>query len=139
MYGRDGRLVWYRSQHFADAAALRRGVRHLLNEHGDIAIICIEGGGRFAAIWERTADALGISTRQVAAETWRNALLFARDRRTGVQAKRKANGLARRVIEWSGAPRPTSLRHDASEAILIGLWAVMDAGWLKKLPVDLHV
>jgi hypothetical protein len=42
--------------------------------------------------------------------------------------------LARNVIEWSGARRPTSLRHDAAEAILIGLWGVLSAGWLRALP-----
>ena len=46
--------------------------------------------------------------------------------------------MARRVIDWSGAPKPTSLRHDTSEAILIGLWAVLDAGWLDDLPRDIH-
>ena len=42
--------------------------------------------------------------------------------------------LARRVIEWCGAPRPTSLRHDAAEAILIGLWGVLELGWVDALP-----
>ena len=46
--------------------------------------------------------------------------------------------LARRVIEWSNAPRPTSLRHDAAEAILIGLWGVLQAGQLPRLPTELR-
>ena len=29
---------------------------------------------------------------------------------------------------------PTSLRHDAAEAILVGLWGVLSAGWLRALP-----
>ncbi|MFL5542498.1 MAG: hypothetical protein ACJ8J0_26165 [Longimicrobiaceae bacterium] len=41
-------------------------------------------------------------------------------------------------IEWSGAPRATSLRHDAAEAILIGFWAVLDIGWLPEIPPALR-
>jgi hypothetical protein len=41
------------------------------------------------------------------------------------------------VIEWSGAARPTSLRHDAAEAILIGLWGLLEAGWMGRLPDEL--
>ena len=44
---------------------------------------------------------------------------------------------ARAVIEWSGAKRPTSLRHDAAEAILIGLWGALELGWLAELPQEL--
>ena len=50
------------------------------------------------------------------------------------QPKLTADGLARRNIEWSGAPRPTSLRHDAAEAILIGFWGVLEVGWLAGVP-----
>jgi hypothetical protein len=42
------------------------------------------------------------------------------------------------VIDWSGAARPTSLRHDAAEAVLVGLWGVIDAGWLEGPPPDLR-
>ena len=31
-----------------------------------------------------------------------------------------------------GAAHPTSLRHDAAEAILIGLWGVLEVGWLDE-------
>jgi hypothetical protein len=42
-------------------------------------------------------------------------------------------------VEWSDAPRPTSLRHDAAEAILIGLWGVIRVGWLTTVPTSLGV
>ena len=73
----------------------------------------------------------------MSAETWRELFLLPRDQQSGAQAKLVAARLARRVIEWSGAPRPTSLRHDAAEAILVGLWGVLNAGWLRRLPSDL--
>jgi len=46
--------------------------------------------------------------------------------------------MARRVILWSGVQKPTSLRHDAAEAILAGLWGVIDVGWLESLPLELR-
>jgi hypothetical protein len=138
LFGSDGRLRWYRSQHFANSSALRKAVHRLLGEIDDLACICIEGGGNLGDIWGREADKRGIPITRISAETWRERLLYARDQRSGKQAKRKANDLARRVIEWSNAPRPTSLRHDASEAILIGFWAVLDAGWLDDVPQELR-
>ncbi len=129
-----GRLRWYRSHHFANNSALRRSVHRILREIENLEIVCIEGGGNLGVIWEREASKLNIAFQRIGAETWRNDLLFPRDRRSGKQAKRKADEIARKVIGWSDAPRPTSLRHDASEAILIGLWGVLDAGWLKAVP-----
>lgn len=138
LFGSDGRLRWYRSQHFADSSALRKAIHRLLREIDDLACICIEGGGNLGDIWEREADRRGLPITRIAAETWRKRLLYSRDQRNGRQAKRKADDLARQVIEWSDAPRPTSLRHDASEAILIGLWGVLDAGWIDDVPPELR-
>ena len=138
LFGDDGRLRWYRSQHFANSSALRKAVHRLLGEIDDLACIYIEGGGNLGDIWEREADKRGLPCTRIAAETWRGRLLYSRDQRSGKQAKQKANDLARQVIEWSDARRPTSLRHDASEAILIGLWGVLDAGWIDDVPPELR-
>ena len=100
--------------------------------------IVVEGGGTVAESWLREAARRGIEARRVDAGDWREPLLLPRDRRTGKAAKEQAQELARRVIEWSDAPRPTSLRHDAAEAILVGLWGVLDAGWLPNLPDELR-
>jgi len=138
LYGQDGRLVWYRSQHFGTAATLRRRVRGLLSEWPDLTWLVLEGGGRLAEIWEREAQRYAIDVKRISAEVWRKQLLYPREQRSGLQAKQNADELARRVIEWSGASRPTSLRHDAAEAILVGLWGVLDRGWLQHLPNDLR-
>jgi len=134
LYGADGRLRWYRSQHFGTPRSLRRGVPALLD---DVSHLVVEGGGDLAAAWDDAATARGIEVRWVSAETWRRAFLYPREQRSGEVAKRTADELARRVIDWSGARRPTSLRHDAAEAILIGLWAVRELGWLASLPAGL--
>jgi hypothetical protein len=103
----------------------------------DVSHLVVEGGGALAAPWADEATGRGIEVRWVTAETWRRAFLYPREQRSGPIAKRNADDLARRVIEWSGAKRPTSLRHDAAEAILIGLWGVLDLGWLPAVPAGL--
>ncbi len=138
LFNDEGRLRWYRSHHFANSSALRRCVFRTLREIDNLAALYIEGGGNLCDLWEREAGRLNVAVRRIGAETWRNDLLYSRDQRSGKQAKRKAEDLARRVIEWSNAPRPTSLRHDTSEAILIGLWGVLDAGWVKELPQEIR-
>ncbi|HEX2203619.1 MAG TPA: hypothetical protein VHG91_09990 [Longimicrobium sp.] len=138
LYGADGRLVWYRSQNFGSAPRLRRAVHTLLHEHPELERLVLEGGGPLAEIWEREAGKRGVAVRRIAAEVWRQRLLYGREQRTGAQAKHNADPFARRVIEWSGAARPTSLRHDAAEAILIGFWGVLDAGWLDDVPPELR-
>jgi hypothetical protein len=136
LYNQDGRLRWYRSRHFGNAAQLRRGVRGVLKEIHDLAWLVVEGSGPLAEIWAREAERQQVAARQVRPEEWRETLLLPREQRTGIEAKQNADDLARRVIEWSGARRPTSLRHDAAEAILIGLWGVLKVGWLENLPAE---
>jgi hypothetical protein len=138
LYGDDGRLRWYRSQNYGSAPRLRRAVPSLLREPADLAWVVVEGGGPLAEIWKKEAARQRLAFRGVAAEDWRESLLLVREQRSGAQAKRNAEALARRVIEWSGAARPTSLRHDAAEAILLGLWAVHEVGWLGTLPERLR-
>ncbi len=136
-WGDDGRLRWYRSQNFGSAARLRRAVPGVLDTESDLARLVVEGGGALLEPWTVGAATRGLTVQQVSAEAWRSLFLLPREQRTGAGAKATAGVLARRVIEWSGARRPTSLTHDAAEAILVGLWGVLSAGWLDRLPRDL--
>ena len=135
LYGDDGRLHWYRSQNFGAQSRLRRAAYSILLELPDLQWMVIEGGGTLAESWQKEAARREVQVIQTSAETWRQQLLYPRQQRTGVDAKHHADRLARSIIDWSGAPRPTSLRHDAAEAILIGLWGVMQVGWLPAVPV----
>lgn len=137
LYGDDGRLRWYRSQNFGAKVRLKRGVYGLLNELPEVSWLVIEGGGDLAHVWLQEAARRRLDVHQVSAEAWRSVLLLPREQRNAVDAKQNADTLARRVIDWSGAPRPTSLRHDAAEAILVGLWGVLAVGWLVRLPAEL--
>lgn len=138
LYGGDGRLRWYRSQNFGTNARLRRGAFGVLKDVPGVEHLVLEGGGTLADLWAKEGERRGLRVRVVDAETWRRALLYPRERRSGAEAKAAADGLARQVIAWSGAARPTSLRHDAAEAILVGLWGVVKAGWLSEWPAELR-
>lgn len=138
LFGDSGKLVWYRSHNFGTTERLKRAVHRILNGIPGLTVLVIEGGGNLAVVWEKAAMQSGLAVYRVDAATWRQVLLFPREQRTGVDAKRHANGVARRIIDWSGAVRPTSLRHDAAEVILIGLWGVLHFGWLPELPVELR-
>ena len=135
LYGRDGRLVSYRSQNVGSRARLRRAADTILRDHATAERVVLEGGGDLATLWVKAGQRAGRRVRVIDAGEWRRLLLLPRERRTGVGAKGAADGLARAVIEWSGASRPKgSLRHDAAEAIAVGLWGVIDAGWLAGVP-----
>ncbi|NMC73527.1 MAG: hypothetical protein GYA56_04090 [Geobacteraceae bacterium] len=134
LYGGEGRLVWYRSQNYGSRDRLRRAINGILGDIPDLEVLVIEGGGALAVPWEREAERRGIAVLRTSAEEWRLRLLLPRQQRSGAQAKHSAGSAARRVIRWSGAPSPTSLRHDAAEAILAGLWGVMRMGWLAEPP-----
>ncbi|PAP80770.1 hypothetical protein B1759_05195 [Rubrivirga sp. SAORIC476] len=135
LYGRDGRLVSYRSQNLGSKARLKRAAGSLLADHRDAERVVLEGGGDIADLWLRAAERAGRDAIRIDAHVWRKKLLLPREQRHGTDAKAAADGLARAVIEWSGAPRPKGpLRHDAAEAIAIGFWGVLDAGWLEAIP-----
>jgi hypothetical protein len=138
LYGQDGRLRWYRSKHFGSTTRLRRGVRRMLADIPHLSRLVVEGSSPLANIWLREADRRHLTARQISAEDWRRVLLYPRQQRSGQQAKRTADEIARRIIDWSDAPRPTTLRHDTAEAILIGLWGVLEIGWLDKLPPEVR-
>jgi len=135
LYGDDGRLRWYRSQNFGAQSRMRQAAHSLLHELPDLQWLVLEGGGSLADLWRKAAEPSTVGVIQTSAEVWRQHLLYPRQQRSGTDAKQHADRLARAMIDWSGAPRPTSLRHDAAEAILIGLWGVLQVGWLAEIPI----
>jgi hypothetical protein len=118
-----GELVWYRSTNFGDRGRLRRAVTGVLDKLPDLELVALEGDRQLGEAWERVAIKRGAEVVWVTAETWRETLLTPSQRRSGSEAKRAADVIARDIIRRSAAPNPTSLRHDAAEAILIGVWA----------------
>ena len=138
LFGENGKLVWYRSHNFGTTDRLRHAVPGILNTTSDLTALVIEGGGNLATVWEKEAERRGIMLIQIGAEKWRQLFLYDREQRSGTDAKKYAGEMARKVIEWSAAPRPTALRHDTAEAIMIGLWGILHLGWLAELPRELQ-
>ena len=137
VYGEDGRLKRYRSVNFGSRGGLKRAAYGVVAEiaaEDELSWLVAEGDRALAEIWSRLASKRGARSMQIGAEVWRAQLLFRRERRSGSDAKQHADRLAREIIAWSEAPAPTSLRHDAAEAILIGFWGVLEVGWLGEVP-----
>ncbi|MEE2787882.1 MAG: hypothetical protein VX589_11130 [Myxococcota bacterium] len=134
-YGADGHLLSYRSTHFGSLQRLKKGVPNILKSISDVQHVVVEGDRQLGEIWHKWARHRCAQFHVVSAETWRNKLLLPRKQVNRKAAKDEAGVLARKVIAWSGLNRPTSLRHDAAEAILIGLWAVLEFGWLDDHPL----
>jgi len=100
--------------------------------------VVLEGGGPIADAWTHEADRRALTVQRVSAEDWRAVFLLPREHGGHTaQLKAIADRLARRAIAFGEGPRPTSLRHDAAEAILVGLWGALSAGWIRRLPPDL--
>lgn len=137
LYGEDGRLRWYRSSHFANRAQLKKAIYGILRPIDGLAMIVMEGDRELAAFWRKLADKWEIPTSTIGAEVWRRELLLQREQQSGQIAKETADEMARAIIAWSDLPAPTSLRHDAAEAILIGLHGVREQGWLEDLPSEI--
>lgn len=138
-YARGGRLVSYRSTNFGARKRLKNGAYGVMRDHAHLDRLVLEGGGDFAEIWAKEGERRDATVRIVDAHTWRRALLFPRERRSGAAAKEHADTVARRIISWSDAPAPTgTLRHDVVEAICAGFWGVLDAGWITEIPTSLR-
>lgn len=138
LFGQDGRLRWYRSQHFGSVTQLRRAATHIIGETQNLQWILSEGDYSLAAVWERVAMKQQVRVQRVSAQAWRGDLLDGSERQSTADTKKNAVAMARRIIDWSDLAQPASLRHDAAEAILIGLWGVMQVGWLDALPEPLR-
>lgn len=128
-YDRDAVLLRHASRHFGGRDALRRGAVALLSEQPALEWLVVEGDARLARAWQRPAAARGIALLHVEPATWRRALLLERQQARGRDLKREAQRAAAKVVAASKAVSGTAPRHDAAEAILIGLWACGELGW----------
>ena len=134
LFDSEAQLLWYRSHHLASPTKLKRLASKLLRESPRPTQLFLEGSGQLAAIWQQEADKLAIHSVQIHAQQWRSQLFHDRQHRSGAQAKREAAGLARQVITQLGNKQPTSLRHDTAEAVLVGLYGLLQLGWLESWP-----
>lgn len=129
VFGDDGRVRRYRSQNYGTVGRLKRAAWGEIVGVEELVALAVEGDMALARVWAKVATKRGAEVFAIQAATWRRELLPDKDRRSGASAKAAAEVLARDVVERSGLPRPTAMRHDAAEAICIGVWACRQLGW----------
>ncbi len=130
VYDRERGITRYASHNFGSVSRLKRAARSIICEVDPLEHVFLEGDANLARHWRRVAEPRGARCHIVSAERWREALLLPRERRSGTDAKRHAQALARRAIQEGDAKRPTGpLRHDAAEAILIAIYGATVVGW----------
>lgn len=136
-------VVSYRSTHVGSRAALRSLARGIIGQHPELTAVVVEGDRQMGEMWHRTATRQGARALDVSPERWRSVLLQPRERRPAATAKATAVRRADEVIRWSrtnggreAAANPTGpLRHDTADAVMIGLWACLELGWLEPREV----
>jgi len=136
LFDEEAQLLWYRSHHLSTPQKLKKIIAKLLRDTPHPTHIYLEGGGPLADLWIRDAERLSIKIRQIQAEEWRQKLLYPRQHLSGPQAKREAGDLARLAITQLGGKKATQLRHDTAEAVLIGLFGLLELGWLESWPIN---
>jgi len=135
LYSRPANLIWYRSHNMGSVNSLRKAAAHLIHAKEGLSVIVIEGGGPVAEAWKKEALRCGLQVIMTDAGEWRKEMLYQREYRNSDLAKQTAIALSRQIIEKSEAPSMNFPKHDAAEAILIGLWGCKKAGWIDELPL----
>jgi hypothetical protein len=133
VYGSDGRLRSFRSQNFGKRSRFKAAAWGIAAECEELACVVVEGDRSLASIWEKIAARRDARFEWIDASVWRERLLHRRERRSGAQAKEHAIERARQIVDASECPG-RDLRHDTAEAILIGMWGVLEMGWREESP-----
>lgn len=132
-----GRLRRVGSQHLGRRGQVRGLAARLRRELGRVDALVLEGDRDLAAAWRRELEPRGAEVLHVTPEDWREALLHPRERRDGATAKQVARQLAGQAVKVLGGSSPPRLRHDAAEAVLIGVYGLVALGWVPALPAPL--
>lgn len=132
LFDGHGKLAWARTRHLSSRTRLRAAIDGLLREMPAPEVVVVEGDPELARMWRTAAEQRGARVMKVAPERWRDAMLLPRDCRDGATAKVAAARLATQMMSADGRPPDVPLRHDAAEAVLIGLWALDELGWRPR-------
>ncbi len=131
LYSSKKGLMWYRSHNFGSRSRLRKGIYTILQSISHLRWVVIEGSRDIGKLWKKKVEAMGLKLIWVSSDEWRNMLL-PHPHLTGYALKEEAISTALRVIHFFQLSPPKRLNHNAAEAILIGLWGVIDVGWMEK-------
>lgn len=133
LFDRSAQLQWCRSHNMGNPVRLKKAAARILFELPDLEYLVVEGGGQLAEIWENAARKRHVAVRRVQADQWRPAFLLSREMASGQRAKQAACSLVVRIMRQETWTCPTKPGHDASEAVLIGLWTLIELGWREPL------
>lgn len=133
LFDRQGRLAWCRSHNLGNISRLKKAASGTLFGLPELEYVVVEGGGQTAGVWEYAAKKRGLTFLLIQADRWRPDFLLPRERQSGHKAKAAARALVEKIMRAEGWSSPTPPRHDAAEAALIGLWAVIHLGW-REMP-----
>lgn len=133
LFDRSGQLKWCRSHNLGTPVRLKKAAARILFELPDLEYLVVEGGGQLAEIWEHAAERRDVTAMRIQADEWRPEFLLPRERTSGTKAKQAACALVVRIMDQEAWSTPTKPDHDASEAVLIGLWALAKLGWREPL------
>ena len=134
VFGGDGRLVSVGSRNLGSRGRLRQVATALRRELERVDALVLEGDRSLAPAWRGVFEPRGTEVVLVEAERWRRALLHPRERRDARTAKASAQGLADIAVSALSAHPVGRLRHDAAEAVLIGVWGLRELGWIDAWP-----
>ncbi|MFW5974945.1 MAG: hypothetical protein ACOCQ6_01935 [Bacteroidota bacterium] len=131
VYNSNGDLIQYHSRNYGNARRLKKAIHHILKEPENLKFLYIEGGGKLDKYWVKQAAKLGVTTKQIHAETWRNKL-FPKSQADyhSKPVKNYAEKQAKEILKAHAFPIPENLNKDVSEAILIGLYGCIEQGWI---------
>lgn len=132
-----GRLVSVTSRNLGQRGRVRQLATALRRELDRVDVLVLEGDRSLAPGWRRAFEPRGTEVVLVEAEEWRRALLHPRERRDARTAKAAARDLAAVAVAELSTLAGSSLRHDAAEAVLIGVWGLRELGWVAAWPPGL--
>jgi Icc-related predicted phosphoesterase len=130
VFNSSGAVLAVDSWRFKDHDDLDQGLQQLLSSH-DITHVVIEGEDRkLFSIWRRAIERLeGVQLARVVADDWRRMLLSRKEMRDARKAKNAAGMIAKQILKGNEELHGKKLSSDASEALLVGCYAVRVLGW----------
>lgn len=130
----DCRLLWYRSQNFGSKARLGKAADGILQMAGLPGVLLLEGGGGIAHLWQQSASRNGWSIRMIQAEEWRRGLIKQSEWLYTSYLKQLSVSYALKAAAWGGHRVAGAMNHNTAEAILAGLWLLVQEGYCRETP-----
>lgn len=132
LYTQKPSLIAYGNQRCGAPTQLKTLAYKALSRLPQGSHVVVEGGGPLLKLWRRPAERHALIFRSYHAERWRHETLSVKvmsGQVKGSEAKKEAIIKAKRVIDLCGRRKPTPLRDDAAEAILLGWWSLYQMEW----------